>query len=207
VVSRGQTWKKSQLSLFILDNRKRRSFHLKDDNVKIWMEVIIVTFLYVVATVDVLMANSNDVNLTKPRYAHFTWPWDRYSHVWPLVLANFITCLLPEIPRDIAFIPSILERVQRWQVPWIRSIRQQLANCLSEISCLQVRASHYLSVLSPSFIFTWTAITNNAFEICINVSYCCLGDITPKDLSLHGGGGPQISEVTCGGSRFTPIIM
>ena len=36
--------------------------------------------------------------------------------------------------------------------------------------------------------------------MCRNVSYCCLGDITPKDLSLHGGGGPQRSEVTCGGS-------
>ena len=39
-----------------------------------------------------------------------------------LVLANFITCLPSEIPRDIAFIPSILERVQRWRVSWIRSI-------------------------------------------------------------------------------------
>ena len=123
------------------------------------------------------------------------------------MLANFITCLPSEIPRDIAFIPSILERVQRWQVSSMRSIRPQLANFLSEISCLRVRASHHSCVLSPSFIFTWTAITNNAFEICRNVSYwnvsyCCLGDITPKDLdlSLHGRGGPPISEVTCGGS-------
>ena len=38
-----------------------------------------------------------------------------------LVLANFTTCLPPEIPRDIAFIPSILEHMQRWQVSWIRS--------------------------------------------------------------------------------------
>ena len=66
-------WKKSQLSLCILqiDNRKRRPFHLKDDNVKKWVEVIIVTFLYAVATVDVLMANSNDANLAKTRYVHF----------------------------------------------------------------------------------------------------------------------------------------
>ena len=41
---RGQTseknwhWKKSRLSLFILDNRKWRPFHLKYDNVKIWVE-------------------------------------------------------------------------------------------------------------------------------------------------------------------------
>ena len=39
-----------------------------------------------------------------------------------LVLANFTTCSPSEIPRDIAFIPSILEHMQRWQVSWIRSI-------------------------------------------------------------------------------------
>ena len=27
-------------------------------------------------------------------------------------------------------------------------------------------------VLSPSLIFTWTAVTNNAFETCKNASYC-----------------------------------
>ena len=39
-----------------------------------------------------------------------------------LKFANFIFCLPPEIPRDIAFIPSILKRVQRWWVSWIRPI-------------------------------------------------------------------------------------
>ena len=34
-----------------------------DDDVKIWVEVIIATLQYAVATVNVLMANSNDVNL------------------------------------------------------------------------------------------------------------------------------------------------
>ena len=28
-------------------------------------------------------------------------------------------------------------------------------------------------VLPQSFIFTWTAVTNNACEICKNASYCC----------------------------------
>ena len=78
---RGQTsncqWKKSRLSLFILDNGKWRPFHLRDDNVKTWVEVIIVTFLYAVATVDVLMADSNDVNLAKTRYVRFAWLWSR----------------------------------------------------------------------------------------------------------------------------------
>ena len=48
-----------------------RQQEIKDDEVKIWVEVIIVPLLYVVATVDVLMANSNDVNLAKSRHVHF----------------------------------------------------------------------------------------------------------------------------------------
>ena len=48
-----------------------KPFHPKDDNVRIWLEVIIVTFLYAVATVDVLISNSYDVNLAKTRYVHF----------------------------------------------------------------------------------------------------------------------------------------
>ena len=42
-----------------------------------------------------------------------------------LVLAIVSYIRLPiEIPRDIAFIPSILKCVQRWRVSWIRSIVQ-----------------------------------------------------------------------------------
>ena len=36
-----------------------------------------------------------------------------------------------------------------------------------------LRASHYSGVLSTSFMFTWTAVTSNAFEICRNVRYWC----------------------------------
>ena len=41
-------------------------------------------------------------------------------HSWPrlVVLANFITCSSPEIPRDIMFIPSILKFQQRWRISW-----------------------------------------------------------------------------------------
>ena len=39
-----------------------------------------------------------------------------------LQLANFISCLSHEKPRDIAFIPSVLTREQRWRIWWIRSI-------------------------------------------------------------------------------------
>ena len=59
------------VEFIVLDNKKRRHFHLKDDNVKIWVEVIIVSFLHAVATVDVFMANSNDANLAKTRQVRF----------------------------------------------------------------------------------------------------------------------------------------
>ena len=35
---------------------------------------------------------------------------------------NFITCFPPEIPCGLAFIPSILKRVQRWRAALMRSI-------------------------------------------------------------------------------------
>ena len=48
--------------MFVLDNRKWTNFSIKDDNGKLWVEVIIFTFLDVAATVDVLTASINDVN-------------------------------------------------------------------------------------------------------------------------------------------------
>ena len=39
--------------MFILCSRKFITFHLKDDNGKLWVEMIIVIFLDAVATVDV----------------------------------------------------------------------------------------------------------------------------------------------------------
>ena len=53
-------------------------------------------------------------------------------------------------------------------------VRQQNYGCnsliffFSEISSLQVTASHYSGVLFPTnFIFKWTAATDDAFEICM----------------------------------------
>ena len=68
-------YKKSCSSLFILDNRKKQNFYLKDDihNGKLWVEVlIIVTFLGAVhvATVDVLTANNNDVKIGETQTVH-----------------------------------------------------------------------------------------------------------------------------------------
>ena len=46
-------------------------FRNKNDNGKLWVEVIIVTSLDAVATVDVLAANNNDVNLVETRNVLF----------------------------------------------------------------------------------------------------------------------------------------
>ena len=53
----------SQSSLSLLDNKKGRTFHLRDI-CKLWVEVIIVTFVDAVVTIDVLTASNNDVKLT-----------------------------------------------------------------------------------------------------------------------------------------------
>ena len=55
------------------------------------------------------------------------------------------------------------------------SVVRSIANFLSDVSSLRVKASHFSTVLSPSFIFTWKVVTNNAVEIYKNVSYCCAG--------------------------------
>ena len=55
------------------------------------------------------------------------------------------------------------------------SVLRSIANFLSDVSSLRVKASHFLRVLSPSFIFTWKVVNNNAVEIYKNASYCCTG--------------------------------
>ena len=47
--------------------QKIKNFPYKVDNGKLWVEVIIVTSLDAVATVDVLIANNNVVNLVEIR--------------------------------------------------------------------------------------------------------------------------------------------
>ena len=51
--------------------QKKRTFHNKDDNGKLWVEVNIVTSVDAIATVDVLTANNNDVNLVETRNVYF----------------------------------------------------------------------------------------------------------------------------------------
>ena len=55
------------------------------------------------------------------------------------------------------------------------SVLRSITNFLSDVSSLRVKASHFSTVLSPSFIFTWKVVTNNAVEIYKNASYCCAG--------------------------------
>ena len=73
---RGQTtdkffqYKKSGWSLFILDNRKRTSFYVKDNNGKLKVEDHF-TCLDAVATADVLTASNNDLNFVQIQTVHF----------------------------------------------------------------------------------------------------------------------------------------
>ena len=63
-----QLIQESRSSLFIKDNRKWRTFHLKDDTSdKLRLEVIIVTFLDEIATVGVLAESNVYVKLDDTR--------------------------------------------------------------------------------------------------------------------------------------------
>ena len=82
------------------------------------MEVIVFTFFNAVATVDVPTASNNDVNFVETQTVTFcmtiksSFRYERINKVDRdrfLALANFIFCLPLEIPRDFAFIPSILK--------------------------------------------------------------------------------------------------
>ena len=64
----GQT---SDKSLFILDVTKYRTFHVKDDYGKLRLEMPVAPFLNVVATVDVLAANNNDLIPVETQAVHF----------------------------------------------------------------------------------------------------------------------------------------
>ena len=56
--------KKSRSSFVYSRQQKIKNFAYKDDNGKLWVEVIIVTSLDSDDTVDVLTANDNDVNIS-----------------------------------------------------------------------------------------------------------------------------------------------
>ena len=48
--------------------------------------------------------------------------WDKQPQPQFLQLVFFLIVRSPEKPRDIAFILSVLKRVQRWRASWLRSI-------------------------------------------------------------------------------------
>ena len=69
-VKRNCKCKKWLSSLFILDDKKYRTFHVKDDNSK-WLKMHVATFLNAAATADVLAANNNDLISVDTRAVHF----------------------------------------------------------------------------------------------------------------------------------------
>ena len=70
-------YKKSQWSLFILDNRKWKTFYIKGDDGKSWVEVINVTFFNAVANEDVLVASNNDIDFFETQTVQFAWLLNR----------------------------------------------------------------------------------------------------------------------------------
>ena len=53
-------------------SKGQRTFHLKDDNGKLWVEAMIVTlFLDAVITADILTSSNNNVKICETRTVHF----------------------------------------------------------------------------------------------------------------------------------------
>ena len=83
--------KKSRSNLFTVDNRKWRTFHFKDDNGKLWVEVFIVTQQEkwnfapqkTRGSNRRLTTNNNDVNLVKTPTEHFAWLF-RFDRIYKL---------------------------------------------------------------------------------------------------------------------------
>ena len=80
----------------------RRCSHYSDQKLCKTYRISIVHFAWLKSSTRFEKINKLDLD-----YSY----WQILSLVWP-----------PEIPRDIASIPSILRRLQKWRVSWIRSI-------------------------------------------------------------------------------------
>ena len=62
-------------------------------------------------------------------YLRWKGLFNKQTQPWFFPMPNFFTCLPPEKLCDIAFIPSVLEHVQRCWVSWIRCIREVVMSC------------------------------------------------------------------------------
>ena len=87
-----------------------------------------------VATKDIIVASNNDVNFVETQTVHFVW-LNRSLFRFEIInkvdldfsqrqILSFVCPLKYHL--IFAFIPSILKRVQRWWVSWIRSINSLL---------------------------------------------------------------------------------
>ena len=96
-------------------------------------------FFDAVAAVDAITASNNDEKLVETRTVYFAKPnsSSRFQRINKLDRDDLYCTLslvctpspppppTPEIPCDIVFIPSMLKRVQRWRVSWIRFIHRK----------------------------------------------------------------------------------
>ena len=123
-----------------------------------------------VATKDVIVASNNDVNFVETQTVHFVW-LNRSLFRFEIInkvdldfsqrqILSFVCPLKYHL--IFAFIPSILKRVQRWWVSWIRSINSLLRQkgwCIKFYSVF-TRQSTIRAQLFASRII-WSSITTN----------------------------------------------
>ena len=70
MINFSNTRNRSRVCLFLTTENEQLVI-IKDDNGKLWVELIIVTFFNAVVTVDVRTASSNDVNFVETRTIQF----------------------------------------------------------------------------------------------------------------------------------------
>ena len=91
-------------------------------NYPVWVRVIICTLLNAVATVNVLIASSD---IIKPVEIPTLKSLSRFDKINRLDSGysywQFLSLACP-LKYYVTFIQSILERVQRWRISWMRSI-------------------------------------------------------------------------------------
>jgi len=105
-----------EIAVEFVDSRrqKMKDFLSQRNNGKLWVEMIIVTVLDAIATVNVLTASNNDVKPVETRTVpHFAWLLNRLyllresrnsTAISRTVI--FFFCVSPEIPRDIYLYPN-----------------------------------------------------------------------------------------------------
>ena len=146
-------------SLFFLYNRKfKKTFCFNDNNGKLWVEVIIVTFFG--CSSDCICPHSkhkrrkscqtSNCKFCITKIVALFWE-NKQTPTRLLVLLSFLICLPPEIPRDITFVPAILVVSKVYSSNWLTVIQNHFYP-FSMFSLTNVRMSR---------VSAWPEITSS----------------------------------------------